>query len=271
MPQTRRGLSSPFVGNIYLELTEQFNAGRLRAIISSGQAVVLHRLAIMSKDGDWILREDVETMSHILDVLAESGAHYRFGAPLDVRWMAGGWSAHFEFRTGSLRIRTDFVTRPPRLDDASLAELWKLDPKKPVLGLTALAEIKKTNREKDYAVIGELARLMKSPREQLLYSRSARDLLALTQAHPELASELSDQRPLLCETVAGQARLEEALDAERRTLIHANEQRLARYREASKAWATAWSGVEKEIGNLWLAAAHEIVVARALELLPFAR
>jgi len=258
------------VGNIYLELTEQFNAGRLRAIISSGQAVVLHRLAIMSKDGDWILREDVETMSHILDVLAESGAHYRFGAPLDVRWMAGGWSAHFEFRTGSLRIRTDFVTRPPRLDDASLAELWKLDPKKPVLGLTARAEIKKTNREKDYAVIGELARLMKSPREQLLYSRSARDLLALTQAHPELASELSDQRPLLRETVAGQARLEEALDAERRTLIHANEQRLARYREASKAWATAWSGVEKEIGNLWLAAAHEIVVARALELLPFA-
>ncbi|PYJ70244.1 MAG: hypothetical protein DME76_06240, partial [Verrucomicrobia bacterium] len=82
---------------------------------------------------------------------------------------------------------------------------------------------------------------MKSPREQLLYSRSARDLLALTQAHPELASELSDQRPLLRETVAGQARLEEALDAERRTLIHANEQRLARYREASKAWATAWS------------------------------
>ena len=33
--------------NIYLELTEEFNAGRLRCIISSGQAVVLHRLAIM--------------------------------------------------------------------------------------------------------------------------------------------------------------------------------------------------------------------------------
>lgn len=259
------------MANIYLQLTEQFNAGRLRAIISSGQAVVLHRLAIMSKDGDWILREDVEAMSHILGVLAEHGAHYRFGAPLDARWMAGGWSAHFEFRTGQLRVRTDFVTRPPRLDDAALAELWKLDPKKPVLGLTALAEIKKTNREKDYAVIGELARLMKSPRDQLLYTRSARDLLALTQGYPELASELSNQRPLLRKAVvADHARFEEALDAERRSLIHANERRLARYREASQAWAAAWPGLEKEIGYLSLAAAHEIVVARALELLPFA-
>ena len=44
--------------NIYVDLTIKFNAGRLRAILSSGQAVVLHRLAIMSKDGDWIVRED---------------------------------------------------------------------------------------------------------------------------------------------------------------------------------------------------------------------
>jgi len=42
--------------NIYVDLTNQFNDGRLRAILSSGQAVVLHRLAIMSKDGDWIVR-----------------------------------------------------------------------------------------------------------------------------------------------------------------------------------------------------------------------
>jgi hypothetical protein len=46
--------------NPYLDLTREFNAGRLRAVIASGQAVVLHRLAIMSKDGDWILLEDPE-------------------------------------------------------------------------------------------------------------------------------------------------------------------------------------------------------------------
>ncbi len=44
--------------NIYLELTRQFNQGQVRAIVAGGQAVVLHRLALMSKDGDWIPRED---------------------------------------------------------------------------------------------------------------------------------------------------------------------------------------------------------------------
>ena len=77
--------------NIYPELTRRFNAGRLRSILSGGQAVVLHRLAIMSKDGDWILREDEETMSHVLSVLEEYGAHYRFGAPMDIRWFSEGW------------------------------------------------------------------------------------------------------------------------------------------------------------------------------------
>jgi hypothetical protein len=58
------------VNNPYLELTEELNRGRLRALLSSGQAVVVHRLAIMSKDGDWILRQDGETVVHVLGVLA---------------------------------------------------------------------------------------------------------------------------------------------------------------------------------------------------------
>ena len=101
--------------NIYVDLTREFNAPGLNAILSSGQAVVLHRLAVMSKDGDWILREHEAALERVLAVLAERKAVYRFGAPLDLRWMRGGWSAHLEFRDGPLRIRTDFVTRPPRL------------------------------------------------------------------------------------------------------------------------------------------------------------
>lgn len=111
--------------NIYLQLTETFNRERLRAIICGGQAVVLHRLAIMSKDGDWILREDDEALSHVLSVLDSCGARYRFGAPLDVRWMAGGWSAHFEFRQDNLRVRTDFFTRPSRIPETKLPQLWQ--------------------------------------------------------------------------------------------------------------------------------------------------
>ena len=60
--------------NIYIELTKRFNQGRLRAVLAGGQAVVLHRLAIMSKDGDWILREDEEALTHVLGVLESYGA-----------------------------------------------------------------------------------------------------------------------------------------------------------------------------------------------------
>ena len=90
--------------NPYLRLTAEFNRGRLRAVVSSGQAVVIHRLAVMSKDGDWILREDEEALEHVLEVLAERQACYRFGAPLDRRWLAGGWSAHLEHRAVGLRL-----------------------------------------------------------------------------------------------------------------------------------------------------------------------
>ena len=107
--------------NIYLRLTEEFNEGELRAVICSGQAVVLHRLAIMSKDGDWILREHDSALEHVLGVLERHGARYRYGAPLDTRWMAGAWSSHFEFRQELLRVRTDFFTRPPRISPADLA------------------------------------------------------------------------------------------------------------------------------------------------------
>ena len=89
--------------NIYLELTQKFNADQLRVVLSGGQAVVLHRLAVMSKDGDWIIRENQETTDHILNVLQNYGARYRFGAPLDIRWLAGGWSSHFEFQQENIQ------------------------------------------------------------------------------------------------------------------------------------------------------------------------
>ena len=260
-------------GNIYQELTQAFNEGRLRAILSSGQAVVMHRLAVMSKDGDWILREDSETLDHVLRVLEERGAHYRFGAPLDLRWLAGGWSSHFEFRTETLRVRTDFVTRPPRITPSSLQALWVNTEAKPApipfTDAVTLAELKKTNRERDYAVIGELARLIRNPADCLLLSRSARDLIALARDQPELLDELVSQRPVLKHVHDGRAGLEAALDAERRELIHANERRLQSYMDAAQAWLDAWPQVNAEVSHMPLREAHATLVASAEDRLPF--
>jgi len=256
---------------IYVDLTRRFNQGGLRAILSSGQAVVLHRLAIMSKDGDWILRETQEDLDHVRGVLAECGARYRFGAPLDVRWMAGGWSAHLEFQEAPLRVRTDFVTRPPRLSADDLDALWEeqREAELPYVDVRRLVELKKTNREKDYVVIGELARRLPSPRDRLLASRSARDILDLTREHPALQRELTSIRPTLRAAARGRAALEQALDAERRALIHANEERLGRYLDAAAAWAAAWQDVRRATKGLPLSEAHAILVERAEGLLPF--
>jgi hypothetical protein len=257
--------------NIYLQLTREFNRGRVRAILAGGQAVVLHRLAIMSKDGDWILREDPDTMEHVLTILETHGARYRFGAPLEVRWMAGGWSAHLEFQWQEMRVRTDFVTRPPRLDQDALQRIWQSaeGQETPFLGAMDLANMKKTNREKDYAVIGELARRMADPDDQILYSRSARDLIDLARQYPDRVQRLVERRAIF--RVIGQGRevLEAALDAERRQLIRANEERLNRYMEAAKSWAAAWPALSRQMDGLALSEAHRLMVRQAETLLPF--
>lgn len=258
--------------NIYLKLTDEFNAGRLRAILSGGQAVVLHRLALMSKDGDWILREDEECMAHILSVLEAYGAVYRFGAPLDIRWLSGGWSAHFEFRSAGVRVRTDFVTRPPRLPSSRLPGLWREQEHRhpPFLDIADLIETKKTNREKDYVVIGELARLTESIEEKLKYSRSARELTELAGEHPGLFAKMKKQRPILASAEDGLEALETALDAERRQSIHANEYRLSLYLTAAETWGRAWAGVSHTMEGKSLIEAHRYMVESAQRLLPTA-
>ena len=204
--------------NIYLSLTREFNHGKKRAIISSGQAVVLHRLAIMSKDGDWIVRENRDDLYFILQVLQRHGAVYRFGAPLDARWLAGGWSSHFEFQGEGMRVRCDFFSRPPRISARELDRLWEIQSQHdlPFLDVETLVRVKQTQREKDYAVIGELARKL-PPGRQLLCGRSARDLIDLASQYPDLTRSLVAERELLMHAETGDREaLEEALDCGRR-------------------------------------------------------
>jgi hypothetical protein len=254
---------------IYHQLTKRFNAGRLRAVMCSGQAVVMHRLAITSKDGDWIIRENQHDLDFILSVLTEFGATYRFGAPLDVRWMTGGWSAHFEFRHEGLRVRTDFFSRPPRLGPNDLDRLWSCSASQelPFTGIRELALMKMTMREKDYPIIGELARRLESIDDQFLFSRSARDLIALVDKHPIPAAILAS-RPLLATIREGEDALAAALDHERRQLMKADEARLARYKAASQSWEATWPALANEISSLPLPAAHQRIVATAETCLP---
>lgn len=46
--------------NVYFDLTRVWNERGPIVALSSGQAVVYYRIAIMSKDGDWVIRETAE-------------------------------------------------------------------------------------------------------------------------------------------------------------------------------------------------------------------
>jgi len=113
-----------------------------------------------------------------------------------------------------------------------------------------------------------IARKMTDLTEQVLYSRSARDLEALAVNHGELIKRLTARRPLLKHVGGGRDILERELDAERRDLMHANERRLERYLAAGRRWAQAWPAIDRDVAQLDLVQAHEVVVERAKALLP---
>jgi hypothetical protein len=256
--------------SVYLDLTREFNAGRLRTVICSGQAVVLLRLAIASKDGDWILREDQEALDHVLGVLEQHGARYRFGAPLDLRWLRNGWSSHFHFQHQGMRVRTDFFTRPPRVSAEQLAVLWREQEgqQPPFTGARILLQIKQTGREKDWPIVGQLARLLTDVREQLRCSRSARDILALAEKWPEAATEVARERPALAAIARGFDELRLTLEKERFAAMDADTRRIHSYLAATRALEQAWPATEQATASLPLRAAHRLVVESAERWLP---
>jgi hypothetical protein len=135
--------------------------------------------------------------------------------------------------------------------------------------VVTLALMKQTNREKDYAVIGELARLMGDVNDRLMYSRSARDLIALAREHPERANALADKRSVLALAIGGRLEdVEMELDRERRRLMRLNERRLVAYQTAASAWKDKWSLLAARLQGLSLREAHAIVVEEATQCLP---
>ncbi len=258
------------ISNIYTELTRDFNKGKVRSILCSGQAVVLHGLAVMSKDGDWIIRSDEESLNFILSVLASKGAVYRYGAPLASAWLEGGWSTHLEYTHNDLRIRTDFFTKPPRLNNEQIADLWqKAEAGAPqYVDLETLALLKQTDREKDYVILGELARKISDVREMLKYSRSAVDILNIWDTDREIIESVSQVRPVLKLCIEGRDALEAGLDAERRTLMRINSDRLLKFKNAATKWAERWSHISAKIKDLPLLDAHQIMVSEASKYLP---
>ncbi len=252
--------------NVYFQLTAAFNAAGRIAVLASGQAVVWYRLAMMSKDGDWILRPTDAACARVREVLAERGARYRSGAPLDSRWLAGGWSSHFEFFDARRRrVRCDFFSRPPRLAPERLDALFAAPvpaDQLPVVDVESLIRMKRTQRAKDYPVIGELARLL-TPASELELTTDPDRILELAGDHGD-----ASRRPAVQAAARGRGRLAVvvALAEEIDRFQQRDRARVERYDRASTAYRRALRRFER--GDLRLPAGHDRLLELAERLLP---
>ncbi len=255
--------------NPYFRFTDLCNADRPVVILASGQACVWYHLALASKDGDWIAREDTVSLKVVLGVLDGLGARYRLGAPLDVRWLSAGWSSHFEARADDgTRLRFDFVTRPPRLDRLRLEALWSAVDAgaEPVIPRVDLIRLKQTMRLKDYAFIGSLALQLDSLEDQIRWTLDANHLLDLLQQHPALADRLAELRPSCADAPIEIDALDECLDRETRLARRADEHRVAMYTGLMEPWAQRFR--QLELASLPLVEAHRRCCEAADGVLP---
>ena len=145
--------------NPYIKLHKEFKEAGAEVLLSSGQACVVFGIAAFSKDGDWIVRETVESCAAVFDVLERHGAQYRLGVPLHPDWLSLGLTSHFEFQLDSgFRMRTDFCSRPPRVPDMDLmwARAMSIEDID-LVDIESLVRLKQTRRLRDYSIIGALA------------------------------------------------------------------------------------------------------------------
>lgn len=186
--------------------------------------------------------------------------------------MAGLISSHARRALETIRYTLEhFFSRPTRITDKERALVWEnhFSQAIPYLDIEPLIKVKLTQREKDYAVIGELARKRPSGR-QLIYGRSARDLITSASENPEAARRLEIERPLLRLALLGERdALEEALDKERRLLMRNDENRLAAYTEAAREWQAQWPSLHASLQGIPLNDVHLKILQAAEGVLPF--
>ena len=261
--------------DFYAGLEAAFNQHQIDAILTSGQACIRYHLYRYSKDSDWVVKEAGAgaLLTLLTSTAGPSGTlpQYtkKFGAPLDERWLCGGWSSHLFYPEpdGSPpSVRVDLFARPPRVANA------RRDAVTGVMAKGPLACMKKTQREKDWPYVHELGRLMlgEGDMEALLHIQDATELsLAIAElGEPEAA--ILEKRPLLMKVgKISPADLDNLISVERRFWQTADKIRLRLYAEAWAKYGSALESLSPTVFTKPLPDQHNHLVELASSLLPF--
>jgi len=185
-----------------------------------GQACIIYGAAEFSRDIDLAIMVSPENLEDLKKILEELDAERIFYPALSEEVLLKGHACHFRCRREDIKgLRIDVIGVMRGVD--SFPELWRRRRKiqlpdigeVPVIGLADLVKTKKTQRDKDWPMIrrlieADIYNAPEDPTDNDIYFWFAEcrtpDLLVLLAAkYPEIAAEMSKERPLLSDAISG--------------------------------------------------------------------
>ncbi len=134
----------------FCDLVSQAQQRGIPCAITSGMACVHFGVAATTKDCDVLCL--AEKSDEFRDLISETSLrgllpNYRgnISPPLDARWMRGGWTSHFTWKTKPEETCLDIFGIAPRGSSA-----WEQQLQGIYARYNVVAEMKRTNREKDW-------------------------------------------------------------------------------------------------------------------------
>ncbi len=204
----------------------------VKALLMGGQACVFYGAAEFSKDTDIVLLAEPENLARLRAALDELEARQVYVPGLEIEPLARGHGVHFKCAHPDAKgMRVDVMSKLRGVDP--FEKLWERrttiedreGQRYDLLSLGDLVQAKKTQRTKDWPMLTRLVEAhyvenRSQPTEAQIRFwlgelRTGSYLIDVTAAHPELAGEAAQARPLLAFAMSNDPEhLEAALMAE---------------------------------------------------------
>lgn len=244
--------------SFFSDLVSTAQSRGITCAITSGMACVHFGVAASTKDCDLLC--DAGKADEFRGMIAGIRLHdllpnYRgnISPPLDARWLRGGWTSHFTWKTRPEETCLDVFGLAPRGSSP-----WENEVSGIYASRHTVAEMKRTNREKDWPFVTALGikMLKENDTRGVLHLYSAEPLKNAVRTHG-LQPWMLDARPALRLAMKDDGRLEGALHAETVFWHQLDACRIRLYERPLRAYVSA---VRKALGKaqVTLAESHEI-------------